>query len=273
MKYSATSKHVDEYFRDKAAEAISIDDAYKFIEYLKQHISSRTLKEWVGLLKAAWQWGEKQGIISQNPWATVIKSIRVSPKQPPKPFSKEEIRAIIQAFRSDRYYHCYADYVEFLFSTGCRTAEAIGLRWKHLSDDCSSVWIGESLSRGTRKSTKNNRARTLTLNPTLQTTLLARRPLNFQPDDLVFTSPTGKPINDCNFRKRAWKIVLTRLEIDYRKPYSTRSTLVSHALDLGMNPVTVAVLTGHNVRTLYESYAGNVNSKPRLPNLLSVDDS
>jgi integrase len=29
----------------------------------------------------------------------------------------------------------------------------------------------------------------------------------------------------------------------------------------------VAELTGHNVKTLYEHYAGNVNSRPTLPEL------
>lgn len=61
--------------------------------------------------------------------------------------------------------------------------------------------------------------------------------------------------------------VLTRLGIDYRKPYNTRHTSISHALDLGMNPVTVAQLTGHDVETLYKNYAGNVNSRPVLPEL------
>ncbi|NQE37342.1 hypothetical protein [Microcoleus asticus] len=36
-----------------------------------------------------------------------------------------------------------------------------------------------------------------------------------------------------------------------------------------MNPVAVASLTGHNVRTLYENYAGLVNPAP-LPDLLPV---
>lgn len=97
--------------------------------------------------------------------------------------------------------------------------------------------------------------------------LLDRRLTNLDPEGLVFTSPTGKAIDDQNFRNRAWKTVLTRLEIDYRKPYTTRHTLISHALDLGMNPVMVAQLTGHDVQTLYENYAGNVNSRPMLPEL------
>ena len=97
--------------------------------------------------------------------------------------------------------------------------------------------------------------------------LLARRPAECDPNGLVFTSPKGGAIDDHNFRNRAWKTVLTRLEIDYRKPYITRHTLISHALDLGMNPVAVAQLTGHDVQVLYQNYAGNVNSRPRLPEL------
>lgn len=195
------------------------------------------------------------------------KRIKPAPKQPPKLFSREEMGAIVHAFRSDRYYHHYADYVEFLFGTGCRTGEAIGLKWKHVSSDCSTVWIGESLSRKVRKSTKTNRARTIALTPKLQAILLTKRPAEFDPEGLVFTAPKGGAIDDNNFRNRAWKTVLTRLEIDYRKPYTTRHTLVSHALDLGMNPVMVAQLTGHDVQVLFKNYAGNVNSRPRLPEL------
>ncbi len=51
----------------------------------------------------------------------------------PKPFTSEEIKAIIQGFEQDRYYSHYAGFVEFLFGTGCRTGEAIGLCWKHLN--------------------------------------------------------------------------------------------------------------------------------------------
>ncbi|WP_199316548.1 tyrosine-type recombinase/integrase [Chroococcidiopsis sp [FACHB-1243]] len=130
-----------------------------------------------------------------------------------------------------------------------------------------TVWIGEIVTRGARKSAKKNRARTITLSAKIQNLLLSRRPSNPSPDDLVFTSPTGKAIDDRNFRNRAWVTVLTRLGIDYRKPYNTRHTLISHALDLGMNPVTVAQLTGHDVETLYKNYAGNVNSRPVLPEL------
>jgi integrase len=103
------------------------------------------------------------------------------------------------------------------------------------------------------------------MTPNLQKLLLARRPSDFDPEALVFTGPTGKCIDDGNFRNRSWKPILTRLEIDYRRPYNTRSTLVSHALELGMSPVSIAQLTGHDVKVLYERYAGAITSSLQLP--------
>jgi len=54
----------------------------------------------------------------------------------------------------------------FLFMTGCRTSEAIGLQWKHIRhDDGYEITFNETLVRqGTgaarfRKATKTNRSR------------------------------------------------------------------------------------------------------------------
>jgi integrase len=91
--------------------------------------------------------------VQHNPWEAVLRRIKVPPKQAPKPFTREEMSAVITAFRSDRYYSFYADYVEFLLLSGVRIGEANSLRWRHVADDCSTMWIGESLSRGVRKIT------------------------------------------------------------------------------------------------------------------------
>lgn len=90
---------------------------------------------------------------------------------------------------------------------------------------------------------------------------------DFDLEQPVFKTRKGNSIDDHNFRNRAWKSVLAKVGVEYRKPYNTRHTLISHALDRGMNPVAVAQLTGHDVQTLYENYAGNVNSRPMLPEI------
>lgn len=265
-KYQATQGYLEKFFEKRAVLAVNEKMSDKFTDWLvSQDLSPTVCRERLTLIRAAWDWAIAQGYVESNPWTDTVQRIRVAPKQMPKPFSREEILAIIEAFRTDQYYSYYTNYVEFLFGTGCRTAEAIGLRWKHLSDDCSSVWIGESLTRGTRKSTKTNRARTITLTPQLQNMLLARKPEHPEPEELVFQSLRGGAIDDHNFRNRAWASILKDVGIKYRKPYNTRHTFISHALDQEMNPVEVAQLTGHDVQTLYENYAGIVNSRPRLP--------
>ncbi len=175
-KYWATLKYLDLFFNTKAAKLVDIKETEKFTEWLvHQELSPIVCRERLTLIKAAWEWGIKNEYLKLNPWKEMPLRVRVPPKQMPRPFSREEINAIIQAFRTNQYYCHYADYVEFLFGTGCRTAEAIGLQWKHLNHNCSSVWIGESLTRGVRKATKTNRDRTVTLTPKLQQMLLARR--------------------------------------------------------------------------------------------------
>ena len=270
-KYYATLGYLERYFENQTVAAIDEKAAERFTDWLtKQKLSPTVCRERLRLIRAAWDWGVTNDYVElkePNPWVDEILRVRVSPKQMPKPFSREEITAIVEGFRSNRYYKYYADYVDFLFGTGCRTAEAIGLCWKHITDDCSSIWIGESLTRGVRKSTKTNRARTIGLSAKLQRMLLARRTENPEPEGLVFRAARGGAIDDHNFRNRAWTTILNELGINYRKPYNTRHTFISHALNMGMNPVEVAQLTGHDVQTLYENYAGSVNSRPRLPEL------
>lgn len=266
-KYKALLARLQEFFGNKSAIAISETDAEKFKEALTTRMSAATLRERIGLLKACWDWGIKKKLITENPWTDI--KIRVPPKQKPHPFTSDEIQKILMGF-SDLFPH-YVDFVEFLFGTGVRTGEAIALQWKHINNDCSAVWIGESVSRGRRQQTKTGRDRTIFLTLRLQQMLLARRPEGFCSEDLIFPAPQGKTIDDHNFRNRAWQPVLDAVGIPYRKPYTTRHTLVSHAIERGMNPVNVAELTGHNVKTLYQHYAGSI-SKPKLPDIFSSDD-
>ena len=265
--FNLKDKNTADSLANQSASNFKLDYSEQFYQYLSGKLAPVTLKQSIVWLSACWQWGTEQEIVESDPWKPLIKRIKVPPKQMPSPFASEEIKAIIQGFEQDKYYSHYVEFVEFLFGTGCRTGEAIGLCWKHLNEDCSTVWIGESLSRGTRKATKTNRARTITLTPRLRSLLLSMKHKSFDLEQPVFRSPKGNPIDDHNFRNRAWKSILAKVGVKYRKPYNTSHTLISHPLNQGMNPVEVAQLTGHDVQTLYENYAGNVNSRPRLPEI------
>jgi integrase len=191
--------------------------------------------------------------------------VKVPASPPPDVFTEEERAAIIAAFRAHPVYSYFGDYVEFAIYAGCRPGELIGLRWKSVSDDCSTITIWESLSRGVRKETKTNQVRTIALNSRLRSILEARRGKKPDPDALVFPSRRGGAIDDHNFRNRAWKPILDGLGLDYRKPYTTRHTAHSHLLEQGWSPAEVAETMGNSVRVVYQRYAGNVKGRRPLP--------
>jgi len=182
-RYQRIVKLLEVHLNNVPASMLTTHDAEQFIKMCDDKPVMRKVR--LVLLRAAWEWGIKRSMVGINPWAELVTQVKVPPKQPPKPFTRDEIAAIVLGFREHSKYSYYADFVEFLFGTGCRTSEAIGLRWGHASDNCSSVWIGESLTRGVRKATKTNRARVVTLTARLQSMLQARRPEKPDPESLV----------------------------------------------------------------------------------------
>ncbi len=70
------------------------------------------------------------------------------------PFNQAEIAAIVQGFEADKYFNHYTPFVKFLFMTGCRTSEAVGLQWKHVSGDLTTIHFEEAVVDGHRKGPK-----------------------------------------------------------------------------------------------------------------------
>jgi integrase len=222
-----------------------------------------TAKARISLLTSAWEWAkDKYEVDESNPWKGIARRFRSQPVQSAAAFTKSEVERIIIGFWRSPYYQHYADYVVFLFGMGCRLGEASGLKWKHVSPDGRSVWFGESYSRGVQGSTKTKRSRTVVMSESIAAMLTAKKErLNPQPEDRVFTTLKGMPIHDHNFRSRAWKAVLSAVEVEYRKPYTTRKTAISHALANGANYIAVAEAAGHDPQTMHKYYASSINKQ------------
>ncbi|WP_051035385.1 site-specific integrase [Crinalium epipsammum] len=233
-----------------------------FVDWLKQGRSPVTVKRYLEILKA----------LDKTAFADF--KVKIPAKPMPKPFSKAEVDAILQTMKANKYYSHYHDFTAFLFSTGVRTSEAIGLQWKHVDLVRGEIDIYESLGRHRgsssnreRRSTKTNNARVLPCRGRLAKMLSDRKPKDANPEDLVFTSPTGKHIDDHLYSQRCWRKTLELAGVEYRNPYKTRHTFISHCLEAGIKPITVAYLVGHaDTSMIFTRYAGVIN-KPDLPEL------
>jgi integrase len=236
------------------------------------------------ILKDFCSWIVTQQIWDRNP-LLLVKRKKVKTVKPVKrePFTESEIKQVLDAFKNNtacsRYaatkHSFYYPFMYFLFKTGVRNAEAIGLRVKHIDHENKVIHIKEVLARTlksttsknrVRKSTKNEKERVLPLTPDLMQ-VLAPLIEGKLPDDLVFYSPTGKAIDDNNFRKRIFTKVLDHLGIPVRVLYATRHTFGSRCIDEGITPVMTAFLMGNNPETALRRYTHQINIPKSLPEL------
>lgn len=245
---------------------------------------AKTFNERLSMLNKFSIWMVKQNIWSANPFEGVSRrKVKKAERSDRKPFTEVEIKLILEAVRNDkfcppssRYKHSfYYPFLFFLFKTGVRPAEAVGLRVSSLDLKKNIIVIKESLARTvngthaaarTRKETKNGKIRMLPLNDDLKTVLL---PLvkGKEKDELVFKSYSGLPIDDRMFHKRIFSVVLDRLHIQHRVLYALRHTFGSRCIDSGITPVMTAFLMGNNPETALRRYTHQINLPKDLPNI------
>lgn len=273
-KYLGLQTRLRQYFEQKPADRIRESDAHGFIQWLKDSVKLQpvTIRERLAMLKACWQWGlEKELIERKSPWTSI--RIQFSRGKGAQPFTSEECRKILRGFKTDPHHAYYLDFVDFRLSVGCRPGEAAALRWENVSEECDRVWIVESYSRGElRKSTKTERNRVFQVPPRIQRMLRNRRPEDYRAEDLVFPAKRGGYIDDSDFRNRAWSKILKKVGVEYRKPYTTRSTGTSHLIESGKSVADVAVITGNTPETIYRHYLGTVAKVVEVPDFMDDED-
>jgi integrase len=244
----------------------------------------RTYNRRLTMLRDFAKWLVKQSGWSANPFEDISpkKGKKISqPKR--KPFTEDEIKKVLNAFKTDRFsspysafkHSHYFPFIYFIFKTGVRNAEAIGLRVGSVDFNKGHILIKEVLARSlkgtsaalrTRKETKNGKERLLPLTEDLQEVLLPVLE-GKGADDLVFQSPTGLAIDDNNFQTRIFKKVLKRLDIPERVLYACRHTFGSRCIDNGLTPVMTAFLMGNNPETALRNYTHQITIPKNLPEI------
>lgn len=170
----------------------------------------------------------------------------------PDPYTPEERDKILEHFRGT---HWFA-FVYFAVWQGTRPGEAIALRRLDLDLDRGTALIRRSRVYTSEAATKTRKSkRTIRLHPGTIRVVRSVWPIHTKPDDYVFTTPGGSPINEQNFQQRIWSPALRRLGLRDRGFYACRSTYCSTMISLGKKVGFIAEQTGHSIRTLEARYA------------------
>lgn len=244
----------------------------------------KTYNERLSMLKGFSTWMVKQGIWSVHPFEAVSRRrVKKTEKPDRTPFSEEEIRLILDAIKNDRFcppssrykHSFYYPFIYFIFKTGVRNAEAVGLRVGSLDFKHKTITIKEVLARtvqGThaaarvRKETKNGKVRILPMTDDLEE-LFSPLIISSECDDLVFKSYSGGSIDDRMFQRRVLSVVLKGHTIPHRVLYACRHTFGSRCIEAGINPVMTAFLMGNNPETALRNYTHQVSIPKELPKI------
>jgi integrase len=259
----------------------NLKDAVAIRDWLLDNKSLYTAKYVLTHLSGCCEWAVESNLIASNPFTKMAQHIKESRTQETDgedidPFTAQERDAIIEAFENNRYYKHYTNFVRFLFMTGCRTGEAIALKWKHINPEMTQITFSESFSShfSLRKDTKNHKSRKFPINAQLKALLESIKPKTGNTEDLVFPSPTGREIDGHNFLNRAWKGynnrhgnqvdgIVTQLVKEgkverYRYQYNTRHTFITMALESNVSVPQVAKWVGNTPEIIMKHYAGTL---------------
>ena len=169
------------------------------------------------------------------------------------PYSDKERERILDWFSRERpEYHAF---VYFRFWTGARPSEAIALRWGDVDVNNRRIRIRRSRVLGKDGRPKTGRSkRDVVVHEGLGNVLRAHVPRRPAPEDFVFTTPSGTPIDEVNFQRREWLPALRALRIRPRPFYNCRHTYISMLLAAGAKPLFVCRQTGTSLDMIEKHY-------------------
>ena len=223
------------WYPDAAANRFRRKEGYQ--------LSPITKNRFLQHLRSLMRYGVTVGTLTKDPLTGVRRFTEPKPLKPT--FTMDELRTLLHPSREmDAYFLIFA----ILIYTGCRTGEALHLRWENL--DFTGKQLSVKIS--TAYALKRGKERTVFLQPELSAILL---PLK---------KPVGYVIAEDIWRKRnrkhlgvTFKAFLKRCGIQpgERSPHSARHTWVSLLLASGENVFFVAGEAGHEALVTTQGYA------------------
>jgi integrase len=232
---------------------------------LNDGLSARTVRYLHTVLHKALQTAMKWGRVSRNV-ADSVDAPRAR-RADMQTWDQDEVIHFLEAARKTPY---FALFHTALF-TGMRRSELLALRWRDIDFIYSQIYVARSLHQlqdGSYVLTQpksDSSCRTIALSPSAILVLqnhyekrkleLAMLGMPLKDDDLVFSTPEGKPLRP-NTVSRAWTMLAARAGIKVIRLHDARHTHASLMLKQGIHPKIVQERLGHaSIQTTLDTYS------------------
>lgn len=245
----------------------------------KETFTAYTYNRRLAVFKNFFNWLQQNNYIPDNPltdirnkkYKKILRKERLS-------MTSEEVKLFLDAIKNNKFskskqypHSYYHPFFYFMFRTGARNLEAVGLVVKNVNYSRKVIVIDKVLARiGGKpyarhwKATKTDKPRELPLTDDLSALL---KPLTDgkKPDDLVFQSFRGNHMNDRRLQHNIFYPVLKKLGIEKRDLYVARHSFGSRTLEQGMTLLQTSELMGNSPGTVLKHYAHLIYKPEKLP--------
>lgn len=158
----------------------------------------------------------------------------------------EQARVLLDGIKVTPYEALWA----LLLLTGMRPAEALALRWRDVHNGVVAItrslsWTSEGPVISQPKTAAGRRSIPL---PEYVLDTLADRKVkatHASPDDLIFATGTGTPLEWRVIKRRHFKPLLKRLGLPDIRGYDLRHTCTTLMIEAGVSPATITERLGH----------------------------
>jgi integrase len=207
-------------------------------------------------LSAILSFAVSRGYLASSPLQRLdkIEKPKQESKREARRLSEAEVRSLCSAATPR-----YRPVVMTLAWTGVRVSEALGLRWQDIDFEAREVRVrGQLDETGELKKPKTKAGiRSIPLLPVLEAELREHRKKQLgiglaAPEQYVFTTATGKPLNRHNVRNQGVLVAAKKAKLVTKggqtiTSHDLRRTFISHLiLGLALDPVRVSKIAGHS---------------------------
>ena len=279
-QYKETNKNITELTTQKASwkqtdncldkvskKALQLDKTDLLLSELLAIYSIGTIERTFANLKAACYLSLKRDQIQKNPFVGLKLPKRAKPKI--ECYESDEIKVILEAFKSDEYMSKYArvshsyyyHYIKFCALTFCRPEDAIALTWNDIRTRSNGTFISftKAYSRGILKDSKTHEIRLFKCNDEL-VDFIKTIPFRKNEHNLLFPTPrTESYMDQRSWGRDLWKPVVSKIVADgkvhkYLKFYSLRHSGITRLVRAGIDVATIARLAGTSPDMILNNY-------------------
>jgi integrase len=211
----------------------------------------------------------KRKYLADNPEDWITR--QPEPKTDVDPLSREEVKQLLVALPQPTF-GLYAGYSPFwpnfytvAVFTGMRPSEQFALTWESVDFTRKQILIRQGFVDGEFTALKTTGShRVIDMLPRVETALRDHHTYMGDRSPYVFPNATGGLLDVANLRNYIWLPTLKRAGLRLRKPYQTRHTFASNAIEAGESLEWVKNMLGHTtLKTLFDHYARFIPNRTR----------